>query len=74
MHGMSRRRFMWSLSLPLAAIGWLAGHSLAYTLVVPHDEHREELMAQTGHSYLAGTPHIVSCALTLVVAGLVLAA
>ena len=64
---------MWSLSLPLAAVGWLAGHSLAYTLVVPHDAHREELLAETGHAYLAGTPHVVSCALTLVLAGLVLA-
>jgi hypothetical protein len=74
MPDMARRRFMWSLSLPLAAIGWLAGHSLAYTLVVPHDEHREEMLAETGHSYLAGTPHIVSCALTIVLIGLVLAA
>jgi hypothetical protein len=70
---MGRRRFMWSLSLPLAAIGWLAGHSLAYSLVVPHDEHREELLAETGHAYLAGMPHIVSCALSLILAGLVLA-
>jgi hypothetical protein len=52
---MARRRFMWSLALPLAAVGWLAGHSLAYTLVVPHDAHREELLAETGHAYLAGT-------------------
>ena len=64
---------MWSLCLPLAAMSWLAGHSLAYTVVVPDDEHRAELLAETGHSYLTGTPHIVSCALTLVLAGLVLA-
>jgi hypothetical protein len=64
---------MWALALPLAAIGWLAGHSLAYTLVVPHDAHREELLAETGHAYLAGMPHVVSCALTIVLAGLVLA-
>jgi hypothetical protein len=72
--GMGQRRFMWSVSLPLAALGWLAGHTLAYALVVPHHEHREELLAETGHSYLSGAPHIVSCALTLVLAGLVLAA
>ena len=71
---MARRRFLWALALPLAAIGWLAGHSLAYTLVVPHDAHREELLAETGHAYLPGMPHIVSCALTIVLAGLVLAA
>jgi hypothetical protein len=64
---------MWALALPLAAIGWLAGHSLAYTLVVPHDAHREELLAETGHAYLAATPHVISCALTIVLAGIVLA-
>jgi hypothetical protein len=63
---------MWALAL--AAIGWLAGHSLAYTLVVPQDAHREHMLAETGHSSLAGMPHVISCALTVVLAGLVLAA
>jgi hypothetical protein len=71
---MARRRFMWSLALPLAAIGWLAGHSLAYALVEPDHVHRLELLADTGHVYLSGAPHVIACALTLVLAGLVLAA
>jgi hypothetical protein len=70
---MARRRFMWALALPFSAIGWLAGHSLAYALVVPHDAHREQMLAETGHAYLAGAPHVVSCALTIALAGLVLA-
>src|SRR5262245_20669031 len=71
---MAGRRFLWALALPLAAVGWLAGHSLAYTLVVPQDAHREELLAETGHAYLPGMPHVASCALTILLAGLVLAA
>ena len=67
------RRFMWSLSLPLAAIGWLGGHSLAYVFVEPHGAHREELLAETGHSYLQGAPIIIACALTVILTGLVLA-
>jgi hypothetical protein len=37
---MARRRFVWLLSLPFAAIGWIAGHWLAFVLVAPHDAHR----------------------------------
>jgi hypothetical protein len=70
---MPRRRFVVLLSLPLAAIGWLAGHSLAYVLVAPHGEHREQLLAETGHGYLGVAPLLIACAITLLLAGLVLA-
>jgi hypothetical protein len=67
------RRFVWSLSLPLAAIGWISGHSLAYMLVAPHGAHREQLLSETGHGYLGVAPVLVACAFTMLVAGLTLA-
>ena len=70
---MARRRFVWLLSLPLAAIGWIAGHSLAYVLVAPHAGHREQLLSETGHGYLGAAPLLVACAITVLLAGLALA-
>jgi hypothetical protein len=70
---MARRRFAWLLSLPLAAIGWIAGHWLAYVLVAPHDAHREQLLAETGHGYLGVMPLLLACAITALLAGLALA-
>lgn len=70
---MAPRRFVWLLSLPLAAIGWIAGHSLAYVLVAPHAGHREQLLSETGHGYLGVAPVLVACAITVLVAGLALA-
>jgi hypothetical protein len=70
---MARRRFAWSLSLPFAAIGWIAGHSLAYLLVAPHGAHREQLLSETGHGYLGLAPLLVACAVTVLIAGLALA-
>ena len=49
---------MWLLSLPLAAAGWLAAHSLAYTLVAPHDH----------HGGLAAAPILIACAITVLLA------
>jgi hypothetical protein len=70
---MARRRFVWSLSLPLAAIGWIAAHSLAYRLVAPHGAQREQLLSETGHGYLGVAPLLVACAVTMLLAGLALA-
>ena len=49
---------MWLLSLPLAAAGWLAAHSLAYALVAPHDQ----------HGGLAAAPVLIACAVTVLLA------
>jgi hypothetical protein len=70
---MARRRFALLLSLPLASIGWIAGHSLAYVLVAPHGAHREQLLSDTGHGYLGLAPLLVACAITVLIAGIVLA-
>jgi hypothetical protein len=46
------------LSLPLAAAGWLAAHSLAYTLVAPQEH----------HGGLAAAPILIACAITVLLA------
>jgi hypothetical protein len=55
---MARRRLVWLLSLPLATAGWLAAHSLAYTLAAPHDH----------HGGLLAAPILIACAITVMLA------
>jgi hypothetical protein len=70
---MGGRGAVWMPLLPLAAVGWLAAHSVAYVLVVPDQDHRAQLLSDSGHGYFGLAPLIVACAITLVVAGLALA-
>ena len=58
------------LTLAFAGAGWLAAHSAAYILVVPHAHERGELLAGTGHGYLAYAPLFAACGPVLIVAGL----
>jgi hypothetical protein len=55
---MARRRLVWLLSLPLATAGWLAAHSLAYTLAAPRDH----------HGGLLAAPILIACAITVMLA------
>lgn len=55
---MARRRLVWLLSVPLATAGWLAAHSLAYTLAAPHDH----------HGGLLAAPILIACAITVLLA------
>jgi hypothetical protein len=70
---MARRRVVLVLSLPLAAVGWLTAHFLAYMIVAPEAGHRTQLLSDAGHGYLSAAPLMAACALTLLVAGLALA-
>jgi hypothetical protein len=70
---MRGRGVVWLPSLPLAAVGWLAAHSVAYLIVAPDHDQRAQLLSDSGHGYLGLAPVIVGCAITLVVAGLALA-
>jgi hypothetical protein len=70
---MARRRFVWVLSVPLAAVGWIAGHWLAYRLVAQDGVHHERLLDATGHGYLSVAPLIVACAITVLLVGVSLA-
>lgn len=64
-----RRSVAWLLSLPLTALGALLGHTAAYRLVEPTGHERTELLAGTGHAYLAWWPFVVTAAITVVIAG-----
>jgi hypothetical protein len=66
-------RAVWVLFLPFAAAGWIGAHAAAYMIVAPHDGHRSRLLAESGHGYLGAVPVVLACAITLAVAGLVLA-
>jgi hypothetical protein len=55
---MARGRLVWLLSVPLATAGWLAAHSLAYTVVAPHDH----------HGGVAAAPILVACSITVLLA------
>jgi hypothetical protein len=70
---MGGRRAAWLVALPLVAAGWLTAHGLAYVLVAPDPHHREEVLAETGHGYLAAAPSVLAFALTVLACGLGLA-
>lgn len=54
-----RHRAAWFLALPLAAIGTLAGHSVAYRTAVPDAHERGRVLASSGHGYLDYAPVVV---------------
>jgi hypothetical protein len=66
---MWRRALIALLFLAVAGAGWLAAHSAAYVLAVPHAHDRAELLAATGHGYLAYAPLFAACGPVLIVAG-----
>jgi hypothetical protein len=64
----SRSRLPWCLPLGLVAAGGVVAHVLAYRIAAPHPEHREELLAETGHVWF-NPSLLLALALTLVVLG-----
>jgi hypothetical protein len=50
---MSRAPIAWALTLVMAVAGSQVAHAVAYRIVVPHEEERERVLAETGHGYLA---------------------
>ena len=67
---MPRRRLAWFSALPITAAGSLAAHSLAYRIVEPDPQQRADVLAATGHAYLAYTPIALAGCLALLLAGL----
>jgi hypothetical protein len=51
------------------AAGAVVAHTLGYRIATPHPEHREELLAETGHGWFDASL-LLALALTLVVIGL----
>lgn len=64
-----RRSVAWLLSLPLTVLGAVLAHATAYRLVEPASGERAELLAETGHAYLALWPLLITAAVTVAVAG-----
>jgi hypothetical protein len=63
---MNLRRPGFVLVLPLLLAGGLAGHWLAYRLVLPGGDERAHALASTGHEYLTHAPQFLALCLALV--------
>lgn len=64
-----RSRLAWLLTLPLTAVGSLLAHALSYRLVAPEAEERAELLAASGHGYLANAAPFLALCFAFVLAG-----
>jgi hypothetical protein len=69
-----RGRVLWSLSVPLAAMGSLAGHQFGYALAVPDPHERAHLLERSGHAYLEYAPLAIAVFVALLAVGFVAAA
>ncbi|MGI9659402.1 MAG: hypothetical protein ACR2OD_10875 [Gaiellaceae bacterium] len=65
---MRRLLLAWLLALPLVAVGAQLAHWLGYTAAAPDAAVRAELLATTGHGYLAALPVLVTVSVGLVFA------
>jgi hypothetical protein len=67
---MNRRPLAWLVAVPLMTAGSLTAHALAYRIVEPDSSLRLDLLARTGHGYLASAPLLLGAALAVALAGL----
>ncbi len=67
---MHRRPLAWLVAVPLMTAGSLTAHALAYRIVEPDSATRGDLLARTGHGYLAATPFLLGATLAVALAGL----
>jgi hypothetical protein len=68
---MQRRGLAWLSALPLMAAGSLAAHALAYRIAEPQAHERADVLASTGHGYLAYAAPALAACFVLLVGGLV---
>ncbi len=66
-----RRQLPWLISIPLAVVGTLAGHSVGYRAAVPDADERAHVLASSGHGYLAYAPLVMGFCVALAALGLV---
>jgi hypothetical protein len=66
-----RAWFAWSIAVPLAVIGTLAGHAAGYRAAVPNAHERAHLLASSGHGYLQYAPLFVSLCVAIASLGIV---
>jgi hypothetical protein len=65
-HADMRRWLAWPISVPLAVIGTLAGHSVGYRMAVPDADERANVLASSGHGYLQYAPLVIAVCVALV--------
>ena len=68
-----KRRLAWLIAVPLAVIGSLAGHSVAYRAAVPDTQERTQVLAASGHGYLDYAPLVIALCVALAGLGFVAA-
>ena len=66
-----RRWLAWPISVPLAVIGTLAGHSAGYRVAVPDAHERAHVLASSGHGYLEFAPLVIAICITVVALGFI---
>lgn len=71
---MRRLLLAWALALPLVAVGAQLAHWLGYAVAAPGTGARGELLAATGHGYLASLPLLVAASVGLLAAAFLLVA
>ena len=59
---MNRRPLAWLVAVPLMTAGSLTAHALAYRIVEPDSATRGDLLAKSGHGYLASAPLLLRAA------------
>jgi hypothetical protein len=67
-----RRTLAWGLAAPLALLGSLTAHSLAYRVAIPDAGERARALAQTGHGWVDYAP--LAAGIFLALAGVAFAA
>ena len=66
-HDGMRRWLAWPISVPLAVIGTLAGHSAGYRVAVPDVHERAQVLASSGHGYLGYAPLVIAVCVAVAV-------
>lgn len=67
---MARPRIAWALSLPLAAVGWLSAHSLAYRIVEEPAGHHSEVHGYLPYAQVVAVAAVVVALAYCVAAGM----
>ena len=66
-----KRQLPWLVAIPLTVVGTLAGHSVGYRAAVPDAHERANVLASSGHGYLAYAPLVIALCVALAALGLV---
>jgi hypothetical protein len=71
---MQRIGVAWLLGLPLAVLGWLSAHAVAYDVAFPSAHERADALAASGHDYLERAPLLAAVCVVVAAGGFLLRA